>query len=65
MNGSKWSAMVLLAALTLLAIVFVHSPEPLHPGQLLSVKVTDYQAYDLVAEVPRTKARTLNVLAAR
>ena len=27
----------------------------LHAGQMLSVKVTDYQAYDLVAEVPAKK----------
>ncbi|HLL90764.1 MAG TPA: 30S ribosomal protein S12 methylthiotransferase RimO [Tepidisphaeraceae bacterium] len=35
----------------------------LHPGQLLSVKVTDYQNYDLVAEVPKAKSRSLKVLA--
>jgi ribosomal protein S12 methylthiotransferase len=34
----------------------------LHPGQILSVKVTDYQAYDLVAQVPRSKARSLKVV---
>ena len=36
----------------------------LHPGQLLNVKVIDYQAYDLVAEIPRTRARSLSVLKA-
>jgi ribosomal protein S12 methylthiotransferase len=36
----------------------------LHPGQMLQVKVTDYQNYDLVAEVPRKKSRTLNVVTA-
>jgi hypothetical protein len=30
----------------------------------VSVKVTDFQAYDLVAEVPRTKARSLKVVTA-
>ena len=35
----------------------------LHPGELLNVKVTDFQAYDLVAEVPKTKPkRALSVL---
>lgn len=36
----------------------------LHPGQILNVKVTDYQAYDLVAEVPRKRARSLKVVRA-
>ena len=44
-------------------MVFVHSREPLHAGQLIEVKVTDFQAYDLVAEVPRKKSRRLQVLA--
>jgi len=44
--------------------VFVHSETELHAGQLLDVKVTDFQAYDLVAEVPRAKkSRGLKVLA--
>ncbi|MEO6434249.1 MAG: 30S ribosomal protein S12 methylthiotransferase RimO [Tepidisphaeraceae bacterium] len=50
------------------SVVFVNGEvrgEKLHPGQLLNVKVTDYQAYDLVAEVPRKKGRTLSVLASR
>jgi ribosomal protein S12 methylthiotransferase len=34
----------------------------LHPGQIINVKVTDYQAYDLVAQVPRSKARSLKVV---
>jgi ribosomal protein S12 methylthiotransferase len=37
---------------------------PLHPGQIVNVKVTDFQAYDLVAEVPRKRARSLNVVTA-
>ena len=44
------------------SVVFVQGHE-LHPGQLVDVKVTDYQAYDLVAEVPRKKSRSLQVLA--
>ena len=34
----------------------------LHPGQVLNVKVTDFQAYDLVAEVPRKRSRSLAVV---
>ena len=44
------------------SVVFVHGKD-LHPGQILNVRVTDYQAYDLVAEVPRKKSRSLSVLA--
>jgi ribosomal protein S12 methylthiotransferase len=46
------------------SVVFV-SGENLHPGQMVQVKVTDFQGYDLVAEVPKKKARSLKVLAAR
>jgi ribosomal protein S12 methylthiotransferase len=42
--------------------VFVHG-ENLHPGQIVRVKVTDYQNYDLVAEVPKKKSRSLKVIA--
>jgi ribosomal protein S12 methylthiotransferase len=45
------------------SVTFVHGKR-LHPGQLVGVKVTDYQAYDLVAEVPKRKARQLKVLKA-
>ena len=45
------------------SVVFVQGAK-LHPGQLLDVKVVDYQAYDLVAEVPRKRARGLKVLGA-
>jgi ribosomal protein S12 methylthiotransferase len=39
--------------------------QKLHPGQLLSVKVTDYQNYDLVAELPRARSRrSLSVVGA-
>src|SRR5688572_24366800 len=43
------------------SVTFVHG-EGLHAGQLVSVKVTDFQAYDLVAELPRVKSRSLNVV---
>jgi ribosomal protein S12 methylthiotransferase len=40
------------------------SGENLHPGQLVTAKVTDYQAYDLVAEIPKKRTRGLKVLRA-
>jgi ribosomal protein S12 methylthiotransferase len=45
------------------SVVFI-SGEDLHPGQLVNVQVTDYQAYDLVAEVPAKKSRGLKVIRA-
>jgi ribosomal protein S12 methylthiotransferase len=36
----------------------------LHPGQLVDVKITDYQAYDLVAQIPVKKSRALKVVKA-
>jgi ribosomal protein S12 methylthiotransferase len=45
------------------SVTFVHGKR-LHAGQLVSVKVTDFQAYDLIAEVPKRKARQLKVLKA-
>ena len=46
------------------SVTFVDGPA-LHPGQLVNVKVTDFQNYDLVAQVPRPKRRGLPVLAAK
>lgn len=44
------------------SVTFVHG-EGLHAGQLASVKVTDFQAYDLIAEVAKAKAtRSLKVV---
>jgi ribosomal protein S12 methylthiotransferase len=45
------------------SVVFVHG-DKFHPGQLVDVKVTDFQAYDLVAELPKKKARSLKVIGA-
>ena len=45
------------------SITFVHGAG-LHPGQITNVKVTDFQAYDLVAEVPKARGRRLQVLRA-
>jgi ribosomal protein S12 methylthiotransferase len=41
--------------------VFVYGAE-LHAGKMVDVKVTDYQAYDLVGEVARRKGRSLAVV---
>ena len=44
------------------SVTFVHANgAELFPGQVLDVKVTDFQAYDLVAEVPRKRSRSLAV----
>jgi len=45
------------------SVVYVQGKK-LHAGQLLDVRVTDYQAYDLVAQVPAKKARSLSVIKA-
>jgi len=46
------------------SVTFVHG-RGLHAGQLASVKVTDFQAYDLVAEVAKPRAsRSLSVVRA-
>jgi ribosomal protein S12 methylthiotransferase len=45
------------------SVVFAHGKE-LHPGQMVDVKVTDYQAYDLIAQVPRKRTRSLKLLKA-
>lgn len=44
------------------SVTFVSSDQPLHPGQVLSVRFSDYQNYDLVAEVPRRVGRKLAVI---
>jgi len=43
------------------SVVFVRN-EKLHPGQFVNVKVTDFQAYDLVGELVRKRSRALAVL---
>ncbi|HSZ56331.1 MAG TPA: 30S ribosomal protein S12 methylthiotransferase RimO [Tepidisphaeraceae bacterium] len=45
------------------SVVYVKN-KSLHAGQLVNVKVIDYQAYDLVALVPKTRAKSLAVLGA-
>jgi ribosomal protein S12 methylthiotransferase len=47
------------------SVVHIHgNGVELHAGQVLNVKVTDYQNYDLIAEVPRRKSRSLKVVTA-
>ena len=43
------------------SVVFVHGRD-LHAGKMVDVRVTDFQAYDLVAEVPRRRSRGLAVI---
>ena len=43
------------------SVVFVRN-EKLHPGQFVNVKVTDFQAYDLVGELATKRSRALAVL---
>jgi ribosomal protein S12 methylthiotransferase len=45
------------------SVTFVHG-EGLHAGMMADVRVTDYQAYDLVGEVGRKRARGLKVIKA-
>ena len=45
------------------SVTFVHGPG-LHPGRFVTVSIADYQAYDLVANVPKQKSRSLAVLKA-
>jgi ribosomal protein S12 methylthiotransferase len=44
--------------------VFVSSRQKLAAGEIVSVKVTDFQAYDLIAQVPAKKGRSLAVVKA-
>ena len=45
------------------SLTHVTGPD-LYPGQFVNVKITDYQAYDLIVQVPQSKSRKLKVLAA-
>jgi ribosomal protein S12 methylthiotransferase len=45
------------------SVVFLRT-RGVHPGEFVDVKVTDYQAYDLVAEKATRKARSLAVIKA-
>jgi ribosomal protein S12 methylthiotransferase len=43
------------------SVTFVSGPN-LHPGKIATVRVIDYQNYDLVAEIPKKKSRALTVV---
>ncbi len=64
-SAGRWVARSQSQAPDIDSVVFVQG-KSLHAGQLTNVTVTDYQAYDLVAEAPapRRRARGLNVLSA-
>jgi ribosomal protein S12 methylthiotransferase len=57
-----WAARSRAQAPDIDSATFVHSRDELHPGQLVNVKVTDFQAYDLIAEVARKATRSLSVV---
>jgi len=45
------------------SVTFVQTRgKELFPGQILDVQVTDYQAYDLIAQLPRKRSRSLAVV---
>ncbi|MBC7783175.1 MAG: 30S ribosomal protein S12 methylthiotransferase RimO [Burkholderiales bacterium] len=46
------------------SVVFVKSRQNKAPGEIVSVNLTDFKAYDLVAEVPVKKGRSLSVVKA-
>jgi len=46
------------------SVTYVSSHKKLSPGEVVDVAVTDFQAYDLVAKLPRKKQRSLNVVSA-
>lgn len=45
------------------SVTYVSGPD-LHAGQIVQAKITDYQNYDLVAQVPRRRGRSLAVVQA-
>lgn len=46
------------------SVVFVSSNQKLTCGEIMTVKITDYKAYDLIGEIPVRKSRSLSVLRA-
>jgi ribosomal protein S12 methylthiotransferase len=57
----KWVARSHAQAPDIDSITLIHA-ERLYPGQVLDVKVTGSDNYDLVAELPRKKSRSLTVV---
>jgi ribosomal protein S12 methylthiotransferase len=44
------------------SVVYVSSKQKLSPGEVVAVKLMDYQNYDLVGELPRKTSRSLSVM---
>jgi ribosomal protein S12 methylthiotransferase len=44
------------------SVTYVSSDEPLAPGDIVSVELSDFQNYDLVARIPKKKSRRLTVV---
>jgi ribosomal protein S12 methylthiotransferase len=63
-SAGLWTARSQSQAPDIDSVVHVRGKD-LHLGQLVTVKVTDYQAYDLVAEIPKAKSRALRVLSTK
>jgi ribosomal protein S12 methylthiotransferase len=63
LDGDEWVARNRWQAPDIDSTTLVRA-EGLHPGQLLEVKVTGAEGYDLIAELPRKKSRSLSVVKA-
>jgi ribosomal protein S12 methylthiotransferase len=63
LDGDEWVARSKSQAPDIDSTTLVRA-EGLHAGQLLEVKVTGHEGYDLVAEMPKKKSRGLTVLKA-
>jgi ribosomal protein S12 methylthiotransferase len=62
-EGERWVARSQSQAPEIDSVVLVKA-DKLHPGQMLQVKVTGAEGYDLVAEVPTKGGRSLRVIGA-
>jgi ribosomal protein S12 methylthiotransferase len=61
-SAGRWIARSQSQAPDIDSVVYVNGAE-LHRGQFVTVRVVDYQAYDLVAELSRQRVSKLKVLA--
>src|SRR5262249_6268488 len=62
-DADQWVARSHAQAPDIDSVVLVHAGR-LYPGQIVDVKVTGSQGYDLVAELPTKKCRSLHVVTA-
>ncbi|HEY0009803.1 MAG TPA: 30S ribosomal protein S12 methylthiotransferase RimO [Tepidisphaeraceae bacterium] len=46
------------------SVVYIGTKQKLIAGDVLNVKITDFQAYDLVAQIPAKRGRSLSVVSA-